>query len=81
VQGIVLWPTLIHRPEYNIKMGLKNIACEGAGCIDLAQDTANWMGFVNIVMNDRSGTSTVKLEAVYSSEVLATVDQLHAAVS
>jgi hypothetical protein len=61
-------------------VGLKNLVCEDADCIYVAQDTANWMGFLNMVMVDRSGTFTLKLEAVCSSEALVALEQLHAIV-
>jgi hypothetical protein len=54
--------------------------CEGVDFIDVARDTASWMGFVNMAMIDRRGTFTMKLEAVCSSEAFVALDQLHAAV-
>jgi hypothetical protein len=42
-----------HRWENNIKIYLKNISCEDAGQIHLAQGRVNCRSFVNKVMNRR----------------------------
>jgi hypothetical protein len=41
------------RGEDNIKMGLREVGCEGADWIDLAQDRDRWRAFVYTVMNLR----------------------------
>jgi hypothetical protein len=37
----------------NIKMDLRDIACDGMELIDLAQDRDQWVALVNTVMNYR----------------------------
>jgi hypothetical protein len=39
------------RWEDNIKLGLRKIGIDGANWIQLAQDSVQWRGFVNAVMN------------------------------
>jgi hypothetical protein len=42
-----------HRWEDNIKMGFKEIGCEGVNWSHLAQDSVQWRIVVNMVMNLR----------------------------
>jgi len=39
------------RCEVNIKIGLKEVSCEGMDWIDVAQDRDRWRVLVNAVMN------------------------------
>jgi hypothetical protein len=40
--------------EYNIKMDLREIGCEGVDWMPLAQDRDQWQSLVNTVMNLRA---------------------------
>jgi hypothetical protein len=42
---------LIRYIQKNIKIGLREIGCDGMGWIDLAQDRDQWRALVNMVMN------------------------------
>jgi hypothetical protein len=42
-----------HRPEDNIKTGLREIGIDGSNWIRLAQDRVQWRACVNTVMNLR----------------------------
>ena len=43
-----------HRWEYNIKMDLQEVGCEGVNWMDVAENRDRWGGaFVNAVMNLR----------------------------